>query len=281
MQTTIRPRPFIKWAGGKTALLEELCSRMPTDFNTYFEPFLGAGALFFEIESKKAVVNDLNKKLITTYSVIRNHLEELKYELSQLAEKYLGLEDLTAKENFFKQVRTQFNSSEIDDIQVATFFIFLNKTCFNGLYRENSRGEFNVPFGKRKAPSFFDEKSLTSASELLQNTTILQGNYLKATQTAKEGDFVYFDPPYAPLTVSASFTAYQADGFSEIDQKILRDEFARLAGIGAYVMASNSDTPLINELYGDFKIHKITAPRRISALNNGRASVSELIITNY
>lgn len=277
----VTARPFLKWVGGKSRLISELSKHYPESFGAFFEPFVGGGAMFFSLQPDKAHINDMNAVLTSAYVHIRDNLEKMIEELMSLQDFYWGLPDIEAKKEFYLEKRALFNSLGSDELEKSVLLIFLNKTCFNGMYRENSKGGFNVPFGKHEKPTIADVKNLQSVSKALKHTLVTTGSYKDAVKDAKEGDFVYFDPPYHPLSTSSSFTAYQAGGFTAKDQEELRDTFRQLSDKGCYVMLSNSDAPLIRDLYKDFKIHEILAARSVNSVGTGRGKIVELFITNY
>ena len=270
-----QPKPFIKWAGGKTQLLPEILSRLPKSYNNYFEPFLGGGAVFFALNPKKAFLSDLSKDLITTYKVIKNDYEALANELS----------NYEYNEEFYYKLRAQDRDKEnyekLSNLKVAARFIYLNKTCFNGLYRVNSKGEFNVPFGKYKNPSLFKIENLKACSNALESTELNTASYLETLKEIKKDDLVYLDPPYSPLNKTSSFTSYTKDGFNNDKQKELRDFCIEVDKIGAKFILSNSYNTLILELYKDFKIETIKAKRAINSKANKRNSINEVIVRNY
>ena len=270
-----QPKPFIKWAGGKTQLLPEILSRLPKSYNNYFEPFLGGGAVFFALNPKKAFLSDLSKDLITTYTVIKNDYEALANELS----------NYEYNEEFYYKLRAQDRDKEnyekLSNLKVAARFIYLNKTCFNGLYRVNSKGEFNVPFGKYKNPSLFKIENLKACSNALESTELNTASYLETLKQIKKDDLVYLDPPYSPLNKTSSFTSYTKDGFNNDKQKELRDFCIEVDKIGAKFILSNSYNTLILELYKDFKIETIKAKRAINSKANKRNSINEVIVRNY
>ncbi|MFC2454118.1 MAG: DNA adenine methylase [Candidatus Saccharibacteria bacterium] len=275
-----KPKPFVKWVGGKRQLLRqfrELGLYPPEDFNpvtsTYYEPFVGGGAVFFDLLPQNAKLSDLNKELVTTYSVIKNNVDELINSLNK---------HIYNKE-YYLDIRAQ-NINELSDIDIASRFIFLNRTGFNGLYRVNKKGQFNVPFGRYNNPVICDEQNLRRVSESLQNVEIKHQDYKSVLKSAQRGDFIYFDPPYYPINRTSSFTAYTSEGFLEKEQTELRDTFVELHKRGCYVMLSNSDTPFINELYSDIDgvtAHKITAGRAINSKGSGRGKITEVLVTNY
>ncbi len=275
-----KPKPFVKWVGGKRQLLAQfrlLNLYPPEEFDpinaTYFEPFVGGGAVFFDLLPHKAVLSDLNKELVITYNVIKNSVEKLIKELKK---------QKTTKE-YFLEVRSQ-DPTKLDDVAMATRFIFLNRTCFNGLYRVNSSGKFNVPYGKYKNPKICDEVNLRKASKALQNVEIKNQDYKEVLKKAKKGDFIYFDPPYYPVSKTASFTAYTANSFLDKEQIKLRDTFVELHERGCFVMLSNSYTPFINQIYSGIKgvrINKVQAGRMVNSDASKRGKILEVLVTNY
>jgi DNA adenine methylase len=267
-----KAKPFIKWAGGKNQLLPALSKRFPALVGNerYFEPFLGGAAVFFHLGHPRSFLSDSNHDLVELYQVVQQNVEEL-------------IEALKTHKNereYFYQVRSQ-NPHELTPAQRAARFIFLNKTCFNGLYRVNSGGQFNVPFGRYKNPAICDAEGLRAASAVLQHTDISLRDFESVLEQAQPGDFIYFDPPYDPLKKSSSFTAYTAGKFGEREQRRLAWVYAQLVERGCYVMLSNSDTPLIRELYRDFHIHEIQANRAINSKPEKRGKITELLIINY
>ena len=276
MADTTIPRPFLKWAGGKTQLVEELKARLPDEFNNYHEPFLGGGALFFKLfrenRIRQAYLSDLNSELIDTYLAIRDHVDEVIDELSRYPHETDFYYDLRLKD-----------PDSMDLPLKAARMIYLNKTGFNGLYRVNSKGKFNVPFGRYKNPKYYDKKNLLAVSEALQGVKIGCKPFETVLDNAKSGDFVYFDPPYAPLTSTAYFTSYQANGFSSNDQKRLSDVSRELGIRGVFVLVSNSNAEIIFQLYSpnNFITHEVMATRAINSNGDKRGKLIELIITNY
>lgn len=275
-----KPRPFVKWVGGKRQLLRqfrELGLYPPEGFdpitNTYFEPFVGGGAVFFDLLPKKAELSDLNYELVTTYNVIKNDV----YSLINSLKKH------TYEKEYYLKIRAK-DPKKLSDIEVASRFIYLNRTGFNGMYRVNSRGGFNVPFGKYSNPIICDAENLQRASKALQRVTIKQQDYKNVLKKAKKGDFVYFDPPYYPVSKTASFTSYTAESFLENEQTELRDTLVELHKRGCFVMLSNSDTPFINKIYSGIsgvKITKVEAGRAINSKASKRGKITEVLITNY
>lgn len=274
-------RPFVKWVGGKGRLVSELTKYLPETYGDYYEPFVGGGAVFFSLNPKRAYINDLNLVLITLYTFIKKDVQRVILSLEKLESEYHSLLSLEDKKALFLQKRAEFNELANDSFEKSILLIFLNKTCFNGMYRENSKGHFNVPFGKHDNPTICDKINLIATSNSLKHVTITHSSYEVLTAKAKTGDFIYFDPPYHPLNTTSSFTSYQAGGFSAEDQEKLRDEFKRLSDIGCKVMLSNSNSALINKLYEDFNIHKIYAARAINSKGDGRGKILEVLVTNY
>jgi DNA adenine methylase len=270
------PHPFIKWAGGKTQLVDELMGRLPVSFEDYHEPFLGGGAFFFKLfrdgKIKNARISDINAELIDVYCAIRENHKQVIRELS----KYPHDKD------FFYKLRS-LNPFDLSLPARAARMIYLNKTGYNGLYRVNKRGYFNVPFGKYKNPKYLDEENLQSVSIALQKVVIQNAPFESVLDFAKQGDLVYFDPPYVPLSSTANFTSYHADGFTANDQCRLRDVCIELSRRHILVVLSNSDTEMVRELFSDgaFVIDEVWANRAINRYGNRRGKMTELIITNY
>jgi DNA adenine methylase len=277
-----KPKPFVKWVGGKRQLLKQFraLKLYPPDHfdpakNKYFEPFVGGGAVFFDLLPERAFLSDMNFELVTTYNVIKENVDELIRSLKR--HKY--------QKDYFLKVRAK-NPKELSDVEIASRFIFLNRTAFNGMYRVNSKGEFNVPFGKYENPMICDEENLRKASRALKNVEIRHGDYKGVLEKAKKGDFVYFDPPYYPVSKTASFTSYTAESFLDREQMELRDTFLALHKRGCFVMLSNSDAPFINKIYSELKqygvkISKIDANRAINSKATGRGKIKEVLVTNY
>ncbi|MCT7951815.1 DNA adenine methylase [Ancylothrix sp. C2] len=267
----ISPRPFLKWAGGKTQLLEQYQPYFPASLETYYEPFLGGGAVFFNWQPKQAFLSDINGELINTYCCVRDEVEALIMLLQE--------HQLKHNKDYYYEMRAGGCGSNLER---AARFIYLNKTCFNGLYRENSKGQFNVPVGRYKNPSICNPDLLRSASAALKFAQIEVKSFDAVLELARDSrDFVYFDPPYHPISNTSNFTSYSRFSFSENDQIRLKDTFAILANRGVKVMLSNSDCFLIRELYQDFKIHVISASRSINSNTKKRGKITELLITSY
>ena len=276
-----RPKPFVKWVGGKRQLLKqfkELGLYPPDGFDpinsTYHEPFVGGGAVFLDLLPKKAVLSDLNPELIATYKVIKSDTDAL----IKLLKTYKYDKD------FYTKIRSK-NIKDLSDLQIAARFIYLNRTCFNGLYRVNQKGEFNVPIGNYNNPLICDVDNLKKISKALKHVKIYNEDYKKVLRRAKKGDFIYFDPPYYPVNRTSNFTGYTAQGFFEKEQAELRDTFVELHKRGCFVMLSNSDTPFINELYSNLdkkiKVNKVMAGRNINSNATKRGKIKEVLVINY
>ena len=263
-------QPLIKWAGGKQRLLTVYRKLFPKEFKNYHEPFLGSGAVFFYLRPKKAVLIDKNEELINFYRVVRDFPEELME---------LVLSYKVSKE-FYYEIRS-LNPRELNEIQRAARFLYLNKTAYNGLWRVNSKGEFNVPFGRYKKVKFFDRDNLLRASELLKRATIICGDFEEVLNYVNKGDFVYMDPPYYPLSETSNFSNYTSDGFSKEDHIRVYNTFKKLDEVGCFVMLSNSDTEFIRNLFKDYSIIEVKAPRFINCKAEGRKPITELVIRNY
>ena len=272
--------PFVKWAGGKTQLLGEIKKLMPKEYNRYFEPFIGGGALLFEIQPSDFVINDFNSELIQTYKCFEdmgsfqmmiNLLDE--HEKNHSEEHYYSVRGMDRNEDFI----------HLPIYKRAARMIYLNKSCFNGLYRVNSKGYFNVPSGKKDRVHCYENGNLFEIAEYFSKAKhlILNGDFEDAIKEAKKGDFVYFDPPYDSFENKESFTAYDKNPFGKAEQKRLFKVFKELSNKGVYVMLSNHNTAFIRELYKDFNIHVVSAKRMINANGKGRGNVEEVIITNY
>ena len=277
------PRPFVKWAGGKDQLLTSISQNLPKkSFSRYFEPFLGGGAVFFFLyrmgDISKAYLSDLNSELITAYSTIKNSVEELISELESGQYK-------PNKTTFYKIRKWDRapNWKDVDRVTQTSRMIYLNKTCYNGLYRVNKDGYFNVPYGRYKNPKIVDEKNLRAVSKALKKATLSCTDFKQAVKKTEAGDFIYFDPPYDPLNKTASFTSYTTKGFGEKEQESLANIFHKLTAEKRIILESNSNTALIKQLYstpGIF-ISEISAKRAISCDPNGRGAITELLIRNY
>ncbi|MGF1535328.1 MAG: DNA adenine methylase [Elainellaceae cyanobacterium] len=267
------PRPFIKWVGGKTQLLPELMRRIPKRIDRYFEPFLGGGALFFHLQPEKAVLTDINPDLVSLYQVIRDSVEELIADMGQ---------HVHSKDYYYaiRSIDRTAGYAAWTEIQKASRLIYLNKTCYNGLYRVNSKGQFNVPFGRYKNPTILNADNLRACSQALQGTAIAVRDFRSVKESAQPGDFVYFDPPYAPLSATANFTGYTKDGFDRDMQYALRDLCRELDRKGVRFMVSNSSAPLVLDLYQEFKVERVYATRLINSKAGRRGKIPEVLVTN-
>lgn len=271
-------QPFTKWTGGKRQLLPVIRELMPKTYNRYFEPFVGGGALFFDLAPKDAVINDFNAELINCYQQIKDNPQEL-IEILKVHQEYNSKE-------YYLDLRSADRDERIDmmsEVQRAARILYMLRVNFNGLYRVNSKNQFNVPYGRYKNPKIVDEELISAISVYLNNNQleIKVGDFEKAIVDVRTGDFVYFDPPYIPLSETSAFTSYTHEGFSFADQVRLRDAFKRLSDTGAYVMLSNSSSALVEELYKDFNIHYVEATRTNGAKSSSRGKISEIIVTNY
>lgn len=282
-------KPFVKWVGGKTQLLDEIRTKYPQAIEKYCEPFVGGGAVLFDILSKfhpkEILINDINKSLINTYKEIRCNCENLILELKKLQNLYLSKNEVEKKEMFYEK-RSRFNLLD-ENLEKASLFIFLNKTCFNGLYRVNSKGEFNVPFNNAKNPLICDAENLRECSRLLQKVEMKVGDYKECKVFIDNETFVYIDPPYRPLTQTSAFTSYSENIFADKEQIELGNFIAEISKNGAKVLASNSDPKNINEndnffddLYSQFEIERVSASRMINSNAKKRGAINELLITN-
>ena len=275
----IKGKPFVKWAGGKRQIVDKLLMYAPDEFNTYYEPFVGGGALLFELSPKKAVINDSNKELINVYNVLRN--EEKFKKMCSILNTY----EKNNSEEFYYELRNKDRNkssfARLSDYKRAGRTIYLNKACFNGLYRVNSKNEFNVPFGKKTKVNTYDIGNLITVSNYLtmNDIKILNVDFEDSVKDAQKGDFIYFDPPYDSET--SIFNSYTEDGFGKEEQRRLAKVYKELSNKGCYVMLSNNNTTLIKELYKDFNIHIIEAKRSINSNGKKRGKVEEVIITNY
>ena len=236
--------------------------------------------MFLYAAPPRAIIADLNSRLFGFYIQVKNNSEKLYLGVKELADQFNELAD-EEKKDYFLSLRSQYNSSEVNSFQSATLLYALNKLCFNGLYRENSKGGFNVPFGQKKQLPYMDKEDLDAVSKVLANTTILNGDFETTVENAKHGDFVYLDPPYIPIDATSSFTSYHSVGFGIKEQERLASTLVALREKGVNALCSNSDTALTREIFKELYIEAIQAPRMVSAKSSGRGSVSELVITNY
>lgn len=295
-EDTTLARPFIKWVGGKTQLLSEVKNALPRDFATrqhvtYVEPFVGGGAVMFWIlqaypNIECAIINDINEELICTYRVVKENVKDLIEELFKIQKEYIPLNPEDRK-TYFLAKRDRFNTKQTGFVETAALFIFLNRTCFNGLYRVNSKGEFNVPHGKYANPRICDADNLSACSKVLQKVEILCGDFEETGRFASPNTLFYFDPPYKPITETSSFTSYSKQGFDDKEQIRLRDFCDRISQEKALFVASNSDPKEVNPnedffdaLYNHFIIKRVSASRMINSDASGRGAISELMISN-
>ncbi|MBD2388275.1 DNA adenine methylase [Cylindrospermum sp. FACHB-282] len=268
------PRPFLKWAGGKGRLIQQYKNYFPESYNTYYEPFLGGGAVFFHLQPSAAVLTDINPELITTYRCVRDSVDDLIERLKKHKQQH----DKHDKDYYY-EVRSYPEGS---DLEKAARFIYLNKTCFNGLYRVNSQGKFNVPLGRYKNPGICNEELLRAASIALYKKKIRKADFAQVLNHATSSDdFVFFDPPYYPVSETSYFTAYSRYSFAENQQIKLKDVFVELAKQGVKVMLSNSDCPFIRNLYSGFNIYTISAARSINSNAQRRGKITEVLVTSY
>ena len=290
-------KPFLKWVGGKKQLLPEIKKYYPFNekINKYSEPFIGGGAVLFDIlntfDLKEIYISDMNKELVNTYLVIQNSVNDLIKELKILESEYIPLDEEKRKEYYLAK-RKEFNELKKTDynysIKLATLFIFLNKTCFNGLYRVNSKGEFNVPSGVYKKPLICDEENLIVVSEKLRNVKIVCTDYKSCINFVDENTFVYIDPPYRPLNKTSSFTSYNDFDFDDKKQTELAEFSKQLDKTGAKILLSNSNPKNVDAndnffecLYNGFNIKEVMASRMINSKASGRGKISELLISNF
>ena len=300
----LNAKPLVKWAGGKGQLLGDLKRRLPADIlqektiPKYVEPFVGGGAMFFYLKNNykigESYLSDNNKDLMLVYKVVKNSYNDLITELSEIEDNHLQKSEEKRKENFYK-VRDIYNTQTINYqqpseewIKRAGYFIFLNKTCFNGLYRLNSKGEFNVPFGRYKNPRICDDENLKEVHQSLKYTNLLHGDFTKTRDFIDDNTFIYLDPPYRPLNNTSYFTSYSKEGFNDDSQRKLAEFFKEMDRRGAELMLCNSDPrnhneqdDFFDELYEGFKVERVTAKRNINRDPTKRGIVKELIVRNY
>jgi len=291
-------KPFVKWAGGKSQLISSIEQIIPSALYkstelTYIEPFVGGGAMLFwalnNIKNiKNAVINDINSDLTTAYQTVRDSASDLIIELKRIEREYKSLQSEASRKEFYLLQRDRFNKKDLDNIENTTLFIFLNRTCFNGLYRVNSKGLFNVPFGKYTNPTICDENTIFVDSELLQKVDILTGDFEQTLLYTTDNAFFYFDPPYKPLDLTSSFTSYAKEGFNDNEQIRLKRFCDKLNKQGHFWILSNSDVKskdpannFFDNLYSDYKINRVWASRSVNANPEKRGKLTELLITNY
>lgn len=288
-------KPFVKWVGGKSQLLKKIKQKYPQHIEKYCEPFVGGGAVLFDIlqnfHPREVLINDINKELINTYFQVKNNCEDLILQLENIQTAYLNLIQEERK-IFFYEKRNRYNElkvngDNVENLEKASLFIFLNKTCFNGLYRVNSKGLFNVPFNNARTPLICDEENLRACNQLLQNVTLKTGDYKDCENFIDEQTFVYIDPPYRPLTQTSAFTSYSENQFSDKEQIELAKFIEKISEKGALILASNSDPKNINkednffdDLYSNFEIERVSASRMINSNSEKRGAVKEILISN-
>ena len=293
-----KAKPFIKWVGGKGQLLEQLEALLPLDFDkwddaSYIEPFVGGGAMLFYMlqkhpNIKHAVINDINHDLIICYQTVRDHVGELILSLQDIERRYISLPNMEAKREMYLEMRSRYNLKNLNAIENTTLFFFLNRTCFNGLYRVNRKGLFNVPCGKYLTPQICDETTLRADSELLKRVEILEGDFAKTLGYAKGKTLFYFDPPYRPLSNTSSFNDYTKDAFNDESQVRLK-EFCDLVNESGYkFMLSNSDCSEKDEsdnffdiLFGAYRIDRVMASRNVNANGAKRGKITEILVHNF
>ena len=296
-QKKVELKPFVKWVGGKGQLIEQLEKHIPAGgekvLTKYAEPFVGGGALLFNILSKynfeEIYIGDINKELINAYNVVQNNVEELMIKLAKLQLEFIPMDE-NGRKNYYYSIRDRFNSLMLNNntaIEKASLFIFLNKTCFNGLYRVNKKGQFNVPMGAYKSPMICDENNLRNVSKALKNVKIVCADYSLSKDFIDKNTFVYLDPPYRPISQTASFTSYNADCFDDNEQIRLAKFIDEINLSGAKIMLSNSDPQNVNpedtffeELYKAYTINKVEATRAINSKGDSRGKIKELLICN-
>ncbi|MEA5502982.1 DNA adenine methylase [Halotia wernerae UHCC 0503] len=265
------PRPFLKWAGGKSRLIQQYIPYLPKHYKTYYEPFLGGGAVFFHLQPSQAILTDINSELITTYRCVRDKVDELICLLKEHKIKHTR--------DYYYNVRANSGGTALEK---SARLIYLNKTCFNGLYRVNSQGQFNVPLGRYENPNICPEDLLRVASKALSSSGLQQADFTDVLNKANSSDdFVYFDPPYYPVSQTSNFTAYSSYCFAEEQQIKLNDVFVKLADRGVKIMLSNSDCDFIRNLYSNFNIYTISAARSINSNSKKRGNITEILVTSY
>lgn len=291
-------KPFIKWVGGKSQLISQLEALLPSDFRkweevTYIEPFVGGGAMLFYMLSsypniRRAVINDINPDLTTCYRIVRDKPEALLNALCAIQKEYDSLDSEKSRSDFYYLMRNRFNAKNLDDVQNTTLFFFLNRTCFNGLYRVNSKGGFNVPFGKYESPSIYSEEVIYADSKLLQNVEILTGDFEHTFNRMQGKTLFYFDPPYRPLSNTSSFNNYSKEAFNDSAQIRLKRFCDRIHEAGGHFMLSNSDCraknsndTFLDELYLDYNIARVWASRSVNSNASKRGKLTELLVCNY
>ena len=293
-----KAKPFIKWVGGKGQLLATFEKLLPRELAgveafTYIEPFIGGGAMLFYMlrrfnNIERAIINDLNPDLIKAYKTVKSTPEALIQRLAQIEREYLSIHEEEKRKEYYLSVRKRFNDGEMSDVDNTSLLIFLNRTCFNGLYRVNSKGKFNVPFGKYASPTICDAETIYADSELLQKVDIISGDFEQTESYVSEHTFIYFDPPYRPLDATSSFNSYAKEAFNDDEQIRLKKYFDRLSAKKCWLMLSNSDCrgrnpedTFFDDLYKDYNIERVYASRSVNANPEKRGKLTELLIRNY
>lgn len=291
-------KPFVKWVGGKGQLISQLVDLLPSDFAqwqdvTYIEPFVGGGAFFFHMlrhygNITRAVINDVNPDLIKCYSVVKEQPDQLIQSLEEIQAEYYALPDEPKRQQFFLEKRAEFNTKSLSPLDNSKLFIFLNRTCFNGLYRVNKKGLFNVPFGKYVRPTICDKETIMADSRLLQRVEILNGDYSATLDRAKGKTLFYFDPPYRPLSSTSSFNDYTKDSFNDDEQRRLKEFCDRIHAAGHFFMLSNSDClakdgkdRFFDDLYAAYTIERVWASRSVNANPAKRGKLTEILVRNF
>ena len=275
LNTKTSIKPFIKWVGGKRQLLNQILPYIPKDFYRYYEPFIGGGALLFELQPKVAIINDINPELVNVYEVVKNNPQELITTLSYFDHS----------KSFYEGLRLWDRDPDYlvkySEVERAARFIYINKCGFNGLWRVNSKGQCNVPFGKNNNPDYVQENTIRECHQYLQKVLITQGDFVNCAMSASKGDFIYFDPPYHPISDTSNFTGYSKESFTIDDQIRLKKLMNDLTRRGVKIMASNSFSPFALELFKDYNQYVLSAKRSINSDSAKRGAISELLITNY
>jgi len=279
-------KPFVKWVGGKRQLSEKICSKVREKLSpgsTYYEPLLGGGAILLELRPDSWHAGDSNPFLVNLWNTIKDHREEILENIGAMAAAYDALDSPEGRTQFYLERRMEFNIHCIGEVYDSALFVFLNHTCFNGLWRVNRNNEFNVPHNKALRYPPIDQANFEAVSAFLHTSDgIRLGGYLETLSDCKEGDVVYFDPPYVPLTETSSFTAYTKEGFGISDQKALRDTFRTLSEKGVWVIMSNSNSSIVHDLYSEFHVVEVEASRSINSdASKRQSSKCETIITNW
>ena len=289
----MKAKPFVKWVGGKSQLIEQLEAKLPADFDnwenvTYIEPFVGGGAmLFYMLQThpniKLAIINDINEDLTTCYKVVKQSPDALVESLKQIQKEYYSLQNEDARKQFFLLMRDEFNTKQLNPIDNTTLFFFLNRTCFNGLYRVNKAGLFNVPFGRYETPTICDPNTIYADSNLLQNVEILTGDYQQTLAHAVGNTLFYFDPPYRPLNNTSSFNDYAKEAFNDFAQRRLKEFCDQVEAAGYKFMLSNSDCSdmFFDDLYSQYIIERVWASRSVNANPQKRGKLTEILVHNY